>query len=165
MSVKADVSRFSAQVVNGIGFLGAGTIIVTARQEVKGLTTAAALWASACTGIAIGAGFYEGVILSFVMIVLCIMVFPVLEGITVATGRNINIYVEFEHLDDIADIIQHVKMRKIKVMEVDVDREKTRGVHQRPNAILTLQLPSRQAHTAVLADMAGLGCICAIEEI
>ena len=93
MSVKADVSRFSAQVVNGIGFLGAGTIIVTARQEVKGLTTAAALWASACTGIAIGAGFYEGVILSFVMIVLCIMVFPVLEGITVATGRNINIYV------------------------------------------------------------------------
>ena len=165
VTVKADVSRFSAQVVNGIGFLGAGTIIVTARQEVKGLTTAAALWASACTGIAIGAGFYEGVILSFIMIVLCIMVFPVLEGITVANGRNINIYVEFEHLDDIADIIQHVKMRKIKVMDVDVDREKTRGVHQRPNAILTLQLPCRQAHTAVLADMAGLGCICAIEEI
>ena len=51
-----DVSRISAQVINGIGFLGAGTIIVTGRQQVKGLTTAAGLWASACMGIAIGAG-------------------------------------------------------------------------------------------------------------
>ena len=58
-----DVTRFSAQVINGVGFLGAGTIIVTGRQEVKGLTTAAGLWASACVGLAIGAGFYECVLL------------------------------------------------------------------------------------------------------
>ena len=54
---KVDVVRFGAQVINGIGFLGAGTVIVTGRQEVKGLTTAAGLWASACAGLAIGAGF------------------------------------------------------------------------------------------------------------
>ena len=54
---KVDVVRFGAQVINGIGFLGAGTIIVTGRQEVKGLTTAAGLWASACAGLAIGACF------------------------------------------------------------------------------------------------------------
>ena len=56
---KTDLSRLGAQVINGIGFLGAGTIIVTGRQEVKGLTTAAGLWASACMGLAIGAGFVE----------------------------------------------------------------------------------------------------------
>lgn len=49
--MRTDVTRFSAQVINGIGFLGAGTIIVTGHQAVKGLTTAAALWASACMGI------------------------------------------------------------------------------------------------------------------
>ena len=51
---KVDVSRFGAQVINGIGFLGAGTIIVTGRQQIKGMTTAAGLWASACMGLAIG---------------------------------------------------------------------------------------------------------------
>jgi len=164
-NTRVDVSRFGAQVVNGIGFLGAGTIIVTARQEVKGLTTAAALWASACTGLAIGAGFYEGVILSFAVIALCIKVFPILEDLTVAKSRNMNIYLEFDHLDDITNIIRHIKGGNIQVLEVDIDRENTRGVHQRPNAILTLQLPRRQSHALILADLTGLPCICAIEEI
>ena len=55
-----DLSRLGAQVINGVGFLGAGTVIVTGRQQIKGLTTAAGLWASACMGLAIGAGFYFG---------------------------------------------------------------------------------------------------------
>ena len=59
IGIRTDVSRFGAQVINGVGFLGAGTILVTGRREVKGLTTAAGLWASACMGLAIGAGFYE----------------------------------------------------------------------------------------------------------
>ena len=50
----SDPARLGAQVINGIGFLGAGTILVTGRQQVKGLTTAAGLWASACTGLAVG---------------------------------------------------------------------------------------------------------------
>ena len=163
--VKLDVARFGAQVVNGIGFLGAGTIIVTARQEVKGLTTAAGLWASACTGLAIGAGFYEGVIMAFVMIVLCIKVFPALEELVIANGCNMNIYAEFEELDDIAEIVRSLKAQGISVMDVDVDREKTRGIQQRPNAILTLRLPRRQSHTAILTDLAKLNCVCAVEEL
>ena len=51
-----DPARLGAQVVSGIGFLGAGTILVTGAQKIKGLTTAAGLWAAACLGIAIGIG-------------------------------------------------------------------------------------------------------------
>ena len=54
-----DPVRLGAQVVSGIGFLGAGTIIVTRRNQIKGLTTAAGLWAAAGVGLAIGVGFYE----------------------------------------------------------------------------------------------------------
>ena len=61
MFYKADASRIGAQVVSGIGFLGAGTIIVH-RGQISGLTTAAGLWASACIGLAIGIGFYEAAI-------------------------------------------------------------------------------------------------------
>lgn len=67
-----DPVRLGAQVVSGIGFLGAGTIIVTTHNQIKGLTTAAGLWASACIGLAIGIGLYE------VAIVACIAVFSVL---------------------------------------------------------------------------------------
>ena len=52
-----DPTRMAAQVISGIGFLGAGTIIVTRRSQIKGLTTAAGLWASAGVGLALGIGF------------------------------------------------------------------------------------------------------------
>ena len=54
-----DPARLGVQVINGIGFLGAGTIIVTKRNQIKGLTTAAGLWTSACAGLALGIGLYE----------------------------------------------------------------------------------------------------------
>ena len=53
----SDAGRLGAQVISGIGFLGAGTILITSKNKIKGLTTAAGLWAAACTGLAIGAGF------------------------------------------------------------------------------------------------------------
>lgn len=62
MHYGGDASRIGAQVVSGIGFLGAGTIIVN-RGHISGLTTAAGLWASACIGLAIGTGFYEAAIM------------------------------------------------------------------------------------------------------
>ncbi len=62
-----DASRIGAQVVSGIGFLGAGTIMVN-RGHIKGLTTAAGLWASACIGLAIGTGFYEAAIVGTISV-------------------------------------------------------------------------------------------------
>ena len=64
-----DPARLSAQVISGIGFLGAGTIIVTRRNQVKGLTTAATLWATACMGLAVGVGFYECALIMYVIVV------------------------------------------------------------------------------------------------
>ncbi len=63
-----DPTRIGAQVVSGIGFLGAGSIIVTRGNRVHGLTTAAGLWASACIGLAIGIGFYEGALIGTVAV-------------------------------------------------------------------------------------------------
>ena len=96
IGLRTDVSRFGAQVINGIGFLGAGTIIVTGKQEVKGLTTAAGLWASACMGLAIGAGFYECVLLGFLLILLTNRLLPFVEDAIIESARNMNIYVEFQ---------------------------------------------------------------------
>lgn len=66
---KFDPSRIAAQVVSGIGFIGAGTIILQRNQIVRGLTTAAGLWATAGIGLAIGAGLYCLGIVTTILIV------------------------------------------------------------------------------------------------
>ncbi|MDO4989254.1 MAG: MgtC/SapB family protein [Eubacteriales bacterium] len=67
---KFDASRLAAQVVTGIGFLGAGTIIVTKKMSIKGLTTAAGLWTTGIVGLAAGSGFYEGALLGTALVLL-----------------------------------------------------------------------------------------------
>ena len=74
-----DVSRIAMQTITGVGFLAAGTILMTQQSKVKGLTTAAGLWASACAGLAIGAGFFEGVLMMFVFMLICLVWLPRLE--------------------------------------------------------------------------------------
>ena len=71
-----DVTRMAAQVISGIGFLGAGTIMMTSHNHVKGLTTAAALWVTAAVGNAIGCGFYLGGLAGMAAVVLSSGVLP-----------------------------------------------------------------------------------------
>ena len=164
IGVRTDVARFGAQVINGIGFLGAGTIIVTGRQEVKGLTTAAGLWASACMGLAIGAGFYECVVLAFLLIFLSIRFLPYLENFIIENARNMNIYVEFESLDDVGTIIGSIKAQGGQIYEVDIDHgreEKSRN----PSAVFSIRLQGNLAHTQVLAAISDLESVRTIDEI
>lgn len=72
--IPIDPSRIAAQVVSGIGFLGAGTIIKEG-ATVKGLTTAATLWTVACIGLAIGAGFYWGAVISTIAVISTLTLF------------------------------------------------------------------------------------------
>lgn len=159
-----DAARFGAQVVNGIGFLGAGTVLVTGRQEVKGLTTAAGLWASACMGLAIGAGFYECVALAFLLIFLAVRFLPLAETYLVENSRNMNIYVEFRSLDDLGTIISCLKAHEVHIYEVDIDRGRS-APDQRPSAIFFVRLRQRQSHTGLLADLSVLETIHVIDEI
>ena len=59
MKLPSDISRIGGQVISGLGFIGAGTIIITKRMTIKGLTTAAGLWTTGIIGLAIGSGYYE----------------------------------------------------------------------------------------------------------
>ena len=159
-----DVARFGAQVISGIGFLGAGTIVVTGRQQVKGLTTAAGLWASACIGLAIGAGFYECILLGLLLIILCVMVLPRLESELIERSKSMNIYVEFDSLDHIGAVLGCVKGQDVRIYDVEIEREKTE-TSQNPSVIISLRLNQRMPHSEVLAAISSLDCIRMIEEI
>ena len=160
----SDPARLGAQVINGIGFLGAGTIIVTGKQEVKGLTTAAGLWASACMGLAIGAGFYECVLLGFLLILLTNRLLPFVEDAIIESARNMNIYVEFQTLDNLGDIIARIKSQGGQIYEVDLDRGREER-SKNPSAVFSIRLPGRHYHVRVLAAISELESVYTIDEI
>lgn len=162
LNKKVDVSRIGSKAIGGIGFLGAGTILVTERQQVKGLTTAAGLWASACMGIAIGAGFYECVVLTFLLIMICMRLLPRLESYLMENARNMNLYIEFTSLDYIGPIIDCIKAQDIHIYEMEVDRGKKR---EHPSAVFSVRLGHKIRHEQLLLAIAKQESVVMIQEI
>ncbi|MBE6727996.1 MAG: MgtC/SapB family protein [Ruminococcaceae bacterium] len=106
LGIGSDVLRLSAQVVSGIGFLGAGMIIVKNSNMITGLTTAAGMWATAAIGIALGYGFYSGAIIGMLT---CFFTAAVLTRLERKRKMAIHIYAEVDdilHIGDIADKVR-----------------------------------------------------------
>ncbi len=91
-----DPARIAAQIINGVGFLGAGTIMVKGNQRVKGLTTAASLWVAAIIGIAIGSGFVYGAFLGFGFTLAVMTIFRKYNLWVATFDRYIEIYLEID---------------------------------------------------------------------
>ncbi|QXE19808.1 MgtC/SapB family protein [Clostridium sp. 001] len=120
-SVSLDPSRVAAQVVSGVGFLGAGTIIVE-HQFVRGLTTAAGLWATAGIGIAIGAGMYIPGVGATVLIVIGLEIFNKFQKNEVYSIGRANL--SEEGINSTLDILKNSKM-KISNIQVNRHHNKT----------------------------------------
>jgi putative Mg2+ transporter-C (MgtC) family protein len=108
-----DPVRLGAQVVSGIGFLGAGTIIVTGRNKIRGLTTAAGLWATATVGLAIGIGFYEVALLAGLLVFLVLTVLHKWETYMRRAGNRVELYIELKPgatLREFLDIAREYKL-------------------------------------------------------
>ena len=118
-----DVSRYGAQVINGVGFLGAGTILVTRNQEVRGLTTAAGLWAVAIIGTAFGAGFYAGGIICYAFIFLAMQVLRRVDLRIRKTQRVSTVYFEMEKKSTVGQIIRQVKGRGHYIWDLNLFSE------------------------------------------
>ena len=115
-----DPSRMGAQVISGIGFLGAGTIIVTGKNRVRGLTTAAGLWASACIGLTIGVGFYLGAILGCTMIFVAMSLLYRVDNYIMSSIKEITLYIEFSELSNLAIFIEYIKNHKMKIIDMEI---------------------------------------------
>lgn len=163
LNVQTDVSRLSAQVINGVGFIGAGTVLTTDRQKTKGMTTAACLWASACMGIAIGAGFYTGVIISYFMIFISVCVLPAFEGMLRNRTKNIDLTLGMEQLDGIRPVIDCLKKRNVTIYDMDISKRRTPD--QMPFQVsISLGMKSARDRGSILAALSGFEQIRTIEE-
>ena len=158
-----DASRLGAQVISGIGFLGAGTIIVTGHRQVNGLTTAAGLWASACMGLAIGAGFYEGALLACVVILLTTTLFTYFDRKVRSTSRVMCIMVEFSQSDDFSKILDTLRGMDMRIFNIELN--KLRGESTAHSVVLSIEMQKKHTHDEVLATVATIGGVAAVEEL
>ena len=94
LEISSDASRIAAQVISGIGFLGAGTIVIKGRFRVSGLTTAAGLWATASIGLALGYAFFEGALIAAFLTVVTITILSHFEARIYRKNARASIYIE-----------------------------------------------------------------------
>jgi len=117
-----DIARLGAQVISGIGFLGAGTILITSKNQIRGLTTAAGLWACACMGLAIGIGFYTAALLGFIIIMIAVVSLPRVEKLFIVHGNRYEYQVEFLDRTSILKFIQYGRKKGLQVQSLASDK-------------------------------------------
>lgn len=164
MGYPTDMARMGAQVVAGIGFIGAGTIIVTRHRRVKGLTTAAGLWTCAIVGLTIGAGFAEGGLVVTILMLLAELLFVRIEYRLLKSSHESIYFLEYTGkltLDRVLGILQE---QDVKVLTMEITRsEETAPYHA--NAIVSVRLNKSitdQRLTTLLSCVEG---ILSVEEI
>ncbi|WP_179190476.1 MgtC/SapB family protein [Candidatus Enterococcus mansonii] len=146
--IRSDQARLIAQVVSGIGFLGAGTIIVT-KQSVTGLTTAASLWAVAGLGIAIGMGYYAIAITSFIGVFIALTL--VRKVIHVPTTKKLEI--RYIHKQETKEFInRYFEEHKIEIDDVNFNVIVVDDAQIYTN-IYTIDLPKGMTYAEVIEDL------------
>lgn len=152
-----DPTRMAAQVISGIGFLGAGTIIVTGRHQVKGLTTAAGLWATACMGLAIGIGFYKAAIFACFLIAFVTIVLHRFDNMMLSKAKVLDLYIEISKEIPISSVLDKIKTNGVAIDSIEMVKASydTKALA----AIMTLRLK----HKRVKLDI--IGYICEIDGV
>ena len=139
MGQYTDMARLGAQVVAGIGFIGAGTIIVTRRQRVKGLTTAAGLWAAAIIGLSLGGGFYEGGLFATALIMIAELFFSRVEYRMLENAPEVNLYIEYSGNATLDELLREFRERGLKILNMGIIHSNSNEKHN-ACAIFTLRL-------------------------
>lgn len=159
-------TRLAAQVVSGIGFLGAGTIIVTRRNQIKGLTTAAGLWAAAGIGIALGIGFYEVAIVGSLAIFSVMTLLQKMDNKMHRKTKVVEVYIEITKDMSLGDLLH--SLREIELEVQDVQREsglETDNGEGNRAYIALLKAKKRRNHMDVVEDVRQIPNIVYVEEL
>ncbi len=162
MQYYTDMARMGAQVVAGIGFIGAGTIIVTRHQRVKGLTTAAGLWTAAIVGLALGAGFYEGGLVTTAMVLVAELLLSKIERLVLRNSTELNLYVRYEDSQTMERILTFLRDNQIKVLSMEITRPKGSENHK-ATAIFLLRLNKKIGKKVLPGRLGGVEGVASVE--
>lgn len=143
--VAVSFGRISAQVVSGIGFLGAGTIFIS-QKKIAGLTTAASLWNAACLGLAVGMGYYMLAVAGCAIVIITLSLLQ--RVVRVNTVKHVEI--KFIHrVETIAFINDYFQSIGVKVLDIDFHVE-NKGKYNLYTNIYTLDMQGKTTYKDIV---------------
>lgn len=148
-----DITRIGAQVVAGVGFIGAGTIVATKQGRVRGLTTAAGLWTSAIVGLACGAGYFEGAVCVTALVLLTEVLFTKLESRMIAHRHEVDLCISYEGAEAMRDIIDYLHARKLRVTELELGKS---ARHEGTYVLLSVRMNRTLTIDRLEAELRGI---------
>jgi putative Mg2+ transporter-C (MgtC) family protein len=149
LNMYTDLARLGAQVIAGMGFIGAGTIIITKRKDVKGLTTAAGLWTTAIIGLCLGAGYYEGGIAGTFSILLVELVLGKFEHKYIRKYTQAIFYTEFKKKGTIKFISDIFEKNKMTIVDIEMNK-----ANKLTKAFITIKVKDAKLIDAVIDEIA-----------
>ena len=157
--LKTDLGRIGAQVVSGIGFLGAGTIMRD-KGVIGGLTTAASIWATGCIGLGIGWGFYFLAIPSGIAILIVLVTLKTLERSFIEHKHIVKIIVKFSqetrYTDNLLETYEVLKKLNIKIKNLKKDTEENKVLY-------VLIIPKQMETFEVMSEFSKCKCISQVQ--
>lgn len=160
----SDPVRMGAQVISGIGFLGAGTIIVTRHRQIKGLTTAAGLWAAAGVGLSLGVGFYEAAVAGAVIIFVVITLFQRLDRVMHNRTKRVDLYFELSTAVVLGDFLRGAKAAQLEVS--DLHREFVHDTTSTTRSYTaTIKVAQRSSRAQIIERVCALPGVLYAEEL
>ncbi|NLL73693.1 MAG: MgtC/SapB family protein [Clostridiales bacterium] len=160
----SDPTRMGAQVISGIGFLGAGTILVTGRHQVKGLTTAAGLWATACMGLAIGIGFYKAAIIGCIMITFATVILHRIDNFLLSKSKVIDLYMEFSKSVRVTMVLDALKGLDMMIDSIELIKP-SYTENAQIAGIISIRLKERKVKVDVISEISNLDGVEFVQEI
>ena len=158
-----DPTRLAAQVVSGIGFLGAGTIVVTRRNQIKGLTTAAGLWSSAAVGLSLGIGFYEAALFGGVAIFAVMTLMQKMDNRVHRKSKTVELYIEISKELSLGDLLRKLRERELDVQDVQRESGLETDVAGNRAYIAEVKAQKRVYHLEIVEDVRSIEHVVYVE--
>ena len=160
----SDPTRMGAQVISGIGFLGAGTIMVIGRQRIKGITTAAGMWASACCGLAIGIGFYEASVIGGIAIFIVMEFLEKTDGAVRNQSNVMDVYLEFDGKKPFSTFVVGAREHDLEITNMHINKNRNSKSGEL-TVILTIESRKKRTQAEILSIAGGIDGVNFIEKL
>lgn len=150
-TIPSEIMRMGAQVISGVGFLGVGSIIVDGNR-IRGITTAAGLWTTACIGLIVGCGYY---IIAVSVVFLMLFAMLGLRSITVnlkAKSLVFNIKIELDEINTVKLVLKKLSDEDVTIKSVRLEENE-----DKIGLLLQVRLPKRTTAEGLMYDLYGLG--------
>ena len=149
MFKSGDPVRLGAQVVSGVGFLGAGTIILTGHNQVKGITTAAGIWTAACCGLTIGIGYYEGAVAGGIAVFIVMASLQKLEGFVRKNSQAVELYIEYDNTMPLSELFIYLRKNDLDIVEIELAKNPSL-INICQSATMTVKGKTKNSHSVIL---------------